>query len=59
MTVTEERPPTPEEEHEAIELLWEEAPGAPGFFASVDHKRIGMRYIYTAFIFFFIAGLQA
>ena len=59
MTVTEERPPTPEEEHEAIELLWEEAPGTPGFFASVDHKRIGMRYIYTAFIFFFIAGLQA
>nr|MDQ3574880.1 cbb3-type cytochrome c oxidase subunit I [Actinomycetota bacterium] len=59
MTVTEERPPTPEEEHEAIEILWEEAPGAPGFFASVDHKRIGMRYIYTAFIFFFIAGLQA
>ncbi len=59
MTVTEERPPTPEEEHEAIELLWEEAPGTPGFFASVDHKRIGMRYIYTAFIFFFIAGIQA
>jgi cytochrome c oxidase subunit 1/cytochrome c oxidase subunit I+III len=59
MTVTEERPPTPEEEHEAIEILWEEAPGTPGFFASVDHKRIGMRYIYTAFIFFFIAGIQA
>ncbi|MDQ3679586.1 MAG: cytochrome c oxidase subunit I [Actinomycetota bacterium] len=59
MTITEERTPTPEEEHEAIEILWEEAPGTPGFFASVDHKRIGMRYIYTAFIFFFIAGLQA
>ena len=59
MTITEERRPTPEERHEAIEVLWEEAPGAPGFFATVDHKRIGIRYIYTAFIFFFIAGLQA
>ncbi len=59
MTVTEERRPTPEEEHEAIEVLWEEDPGVPGFFATVDHKRIGMRYIYTAFIFFFIAGIQA
>ena len=59
MTITEERRPSPEEEHEAIEVLWEEDPGVPGFFATVDHKRIGMRYIYTAFIFFFIAGLQA
>jgi cytochrome c oxidase subunit I+III len=56
MAITEERR---EQEHEAIELIWEEAPGAPGFFATVDHKRIGIRYIYTAFVFFFIAGLQA
>ena len=36
--------------------LWEDAPGLPGFFTTVDHKRIGMRYIYTSFVFFFIAG---
>ena len=38
---------------------WEDAPGIPGFFTTVDHKRIGIRYIYTAFVFFFIAGLLA
>ena len=35
---------------------WEDAPGIPGFFTTVDHKRIGLRYIYTAFVFFFVAG---
>jgi cytochrome c oxidase subunit I+III len=38
---------------------WEDAPGLPGFFTTVDHKRIGMRYIYTSFIFFFVSGLVA
>jgi len=48
------------EEHEhALEDVWEDAPGLPGFFSSVDHKRIGMRYIYTSFVFFFFAGLTA
>jgi cytochrome c oxidase subunit 1/cytochrome c oxidase subunit I+III len=44
---------------EAIEEEWEEAPGIPGFFETVDHKRIGMRYIYTAFAFFFVGGALA
>ncbi len=57
MTTTEERPP-PIPEHE-IEEVWADDPGVPGFFATVDHKRIGMRYIYTAFVFFFLAGIQA
>src|SRR3954467_15240774 len=38
---------------------WEDAPGFPGFFTTVDHKRIGMRYIYTSFFFFFVSGLMA
>jgi cytochrome c oxidase subunit 1/cytochrome c oxidase subunit I+III len=38
---------------------WEDAPGIPGFFNTVDHKRIGIRYIYTAFAFFFAAGAIA
>ncbi len=42
-----------------LEERWEDAPGLPGFFNTVDHKRIGMRYIYTAFIFFFVAGALA
>ena len=56
MTVTEERPHVDEEE---LEERWEDEPGMPGFFNSVDHKRIGIRYIYTTFVFFFLAGLMA
>jgi cytochrome c oxidase subunit I+III len=52
-----ERPPVAEPE-ELLEL-WEDAPGIPGFLSTVDHKRIGMRYIYTCFFFFFAAGLMA
>ena len=52
-----EKPQT--ELDEELEERWEDAPGIPGFFNSVDHKRIGLRYIYTAFVFFFIAGLLA
>ncbi len=49
----------PEARNEAVETIWRDAPGLAGFFSTVDHKRIGMRYIYTAFVFFFVAGLQA
>lgn len=39
--------------------LWRDAPGLPGFFSTVDHKRIGLRYIYTSFAFFLLAGAMA
>jgi cytochrome c oxidase subunit I+III len=54
-----ERPPDDPETIERLEHRWRGAPGIPGFFTTVDHKRIGMRYIYTSFIFFFLAGLAA
>jgi cytochrome c oxidase subunit I+III len=41
------------------EEVWEERPGWLGFFTTVDHKKIGIRYIVTAFTFFFIAGAMA
>ena len=53
-----ERPPPSVEDEDLLEL-WEDAPGIPGFLSTVDHKRIGMRYIYTCFFFFFAAGLMA
>ncbi|MCU1426701.1 MAG: coxA1 [Actinomycetia bacterium] len=56
MTTLRTPPPVSEEE---IEASWEDAPGMPGFFTTVDHKRIGVRYIVTAFFFFFSAGLVA
>jgi cytochrome c oxidase subunit I len=45
--------------HERLEHLWEEPPGLKSFLGTVDHKRIGKRYIYTAFGFFILAGLEA
>ncbi len=39
--------------------LWETAPGLKGFFSTVDHKEIGIRYIVTAFIFLVLGGIEA
>ena len=44
---------------ERLERVWADAPGVPGFFNTVDHKRIGVRYLVTGFVFFLIAGVQA
>src|SRR3954447_1343306 len=56
MAVTEHPPPPPPVDEPELLELWEDAPGIPGFLSTVDHKRIGMRYIYTCFFFFFVAG---
>jgi len=42
-----------------LEEVWEDEPGIPGFLTTVDHKRIGVRYIVTSFIFFAVSGLMA
>src|SRR3954468_23108495 len=42
-----------------IAKIWEDRPRLLGFFTTVDHKRVGVRYIYTSFAFFFVAGLLA
>jgi cytochrome c oxidase subunit I len=39
--------------------LWETAPGLKGFFTSVDHKEIGIKYIVTAFVFLALGGIEA
>jgi cytochrome c oxidase subunit I+III len=66
MTTLEEAPdsgpgpdPRQHEIEERIERAWVDRPGLLGFFTTVDHKRIGIRYIVTSFVFFFIAGLLA
>src|SRR5262245_14396800 len=58
-TVT--RPPelAPEITDEELEAVWRDPPGLLGFLKTVDHKRIGLRYIYTAFAFFFVSGAFA
>ena len=30
-----------------------------GWLSSVDHKEIGLRYIYTAFLFLILGGIEA
>ncbi len=42
-----------------LQALWETRPGLIGFFASVDHKEIGIRYIITAFLFLIAGGIEA
>jgi cytochrome c oxidase subunit 1 len=46
-------------EHATLERTWQDAPGWRGWLTTVDHKRIGRRYIVTAFIFFLLGGVVA
>jgi len=43
----------------ALAEKWETAPGLYGWLATVDHKKIGIRYIVTAFIFLAAGGVEA
>jgi cytochrome c oxidase subunit I+III len=42
-----------------LESVWGEGEGLAAWAGTVDHKRIGMRYLYTGFAFFIVAGLEA
>jgi cytochrome c oxidase subunit I len=44
---------------ERLERIWGERPGLAAFIDTADHKRIGKRYIYTAFVFFLLGGIEA
>jgi cytochrome c oxidase subunit I len=39
--------------------LWKTAPGWRGWFTTVDHKEIGLRYIVTAFVLLALGGIEA
>ena len=47
------------ERTERLRATWGEAPGLATWFKTVDHKKIGRRYIWTAFAFFTMAGFEA
>ena len=38
---------------------WSDKPGLIGALCTVDHKRVGRRFIATAFVFFLLGGLLA
>jgi cytochrome c oxidase subunit 1/cytochrome c oxidase subunit I+III len=50
---------TAEAERRKLLEIWETAPGLYGWFATVDHKTIGIRYLCTAFAFLLIGGVEA
>lgn len=45
--------------HDQLEPLWCPPPTRFGFLAAVNHSIIGLRFIITAFVFFFIGGVLA
>lgn len=45
--------------HDELEPLWSPPPTRLGFLAAVNHSVIGLRFIVTAFAFFFIGGVLA
>ncbi len=42
-----------------VAVHWPDASGLKGALSTVDHKRIGRRYVVTAAVFFALAGLDA
>jgi cytochrome c oxidase subunit I+III len=42
-----------------LEPIWEESGGLKGWLTTVDHKKIGRRYLVTAALFFVAAGVEA
>jgi cytochrome c oxidase subunit I len=50
---------TTAELEERLHSIWETEPGLKGVFGTTDHKKIGIRYIVTAFVFLVLGGLEA
>ena len=44
---------------DSLEEHWFEPPGLISWFTTVDHKRIGMKYLVTALIFFVFGGIES
>ncbi|WP_433696081.1 cytochrome c oxidase subunit I [Paraburkholderia phenoliruptrix] len=47
------------EAEKRLREIWEGASGWRGFLTTVDHKKIGLRYIVTAFVFLLMGGAEA
>ncbi|HEY8200880.1 MAG TPA: cytochrome c oxidase subunit I [Actinomycetota bacterium] len=50
---------TMESIRERLEETWSEPSGIRSFFTTVDHKRIGMRYLITGMLFFVVGGIES
>jgi cytochrome c oxidase subunit I+III len=46
-------------EHETLDRTWGPPPGFVGWLSLVNHRAIGRRYLFTGFVFFVLAGIDA
>ena len=44
---------------EDLHRIWSDKPGLRGMLGTTDHKKIGKRYLVTAFVFLLIGGIEA
>jgi cytochrome c oxidase subunit I+III len=49
----------PEHRVERLDRIWRERPGLLGWLTTVDHKRIGLLYLFTTMAFFLAGGVEA
>ncbi len=42
-----------------LDRIWEERPGVMGWLTTVDHKRIGIMFLFTSLAFFAAGGVEA
>ncbi len=59
MSILDPETDSPQQVKRRLTEIWSDDAGTPGFFSSVDHKRVGHRYLVTSFVFFLIGGIQA
>jgi cytochrome c oxidase subunit I+III len=52
-------PPQAQARVERLERVWEPRPGVLGWLTTVDHKRIGLLYLFTTLAFFAAGGTEA
>ncbi|MGE0733088.1 MAG: cytochrome c oxidase subunit I [Acidimicrobiia bacterium] len=45
--------------HQALDDAWSSPPGLLGFLSAVNHKQIGLRFVWTAVAFLFVGGIEA
>ena len=46
-------------ERELLEEVWGDPPGFRGWLVTVNHKRVALRYIASAMVFFVLGGIEA
>ncbi len=52
-------PKSAEPRIDRLERIWKERPGLMGWLTTVDHKRIGLMFLFTALAFFTAGGVEA